>query len=312
MKAESAGACALAHQAGRVALGLLAALLGAVAGCGSGGAGLDEVHAQNRANLTYPADDDEAALRALHERLTVAANASYGQPAGIGDQPGVHRETWCLPTGTSAEPGLGGPLCTAQGPGTEQLQISWLEADPDATPGTGVDEASLELGHSTDRYQFGFDTAFESNFALTAPGLGSFDIVAARYTLDVEGTNLPTIYSQPVADSARGDLLAYLASPQDLAANATAKLETLRAQTQEWLDLPGLRRRFNCETKPGIEGQVTECDEAELSAAERGELRATVDAMIDGRIVEVQANAEPLHALLVEATLADRCPACWG
>ncbi len=288
---------------------LLVAVLIVVSGCGTGD-GLDEVHAANRANLGFPAPDDEAALRTVHGRLTSAATASYGQPAGTGDQHGVHRETWCLPAGTTAEPGLGGPLCTASGPGTEQLQISWLGPDPDSSPGAGA--ASMEASHTTDRYQFGFDSAFEGNFGLTAPGLGSYEVVAVRYTLDVEGTNLPTIYSQPVADSARADLLAYLASPQDLAAHATAKLETLRAQTQQWLDLPALLRRFNCEKKQGIEGQVTECEEAELSAAERDELRATVDATIDGRIAEAQANAETLHALLVEATLADRCPTCWG
>lgn len=68
MKAEVAGTRPLTHQAERVALGLLAALLLAVAGCGSGGDGLDEVHAGNRANLVFPADDDEAALRALYGR----------------------------------------------------------------------------------------------------------------------------------------------------------------------------------------------------------------------------------------------------
>lgn len=244
----------------------MAAVL-AVAGCGFGGDGLDQVHAQNQANLAYPADDDEATLQRLHDQLAAAA----------GDDGAV--------------------------------TVRWQAA---GAAGGGDPVGSIELDHRTDRYQFTFETLYDDDFALTTTGLGSFGIVAARYTLDVEGTNLPPIYSQPTADSARADLLAYLASPQDLIAHATEKLETLRTQTQEWLDLPGLRRQFNCEQKAGIEGQVTDCDEAELSAAERDELRATVDAMIDGRIAEVQANAEAVHALLVEATLADRCPTCWG
>ncbi len=199
-------------------------------------------------------------------------------------------------------------LAAAAGDGRE-VTVGWQAG---GAAGGGDPVGSIHFDHLTDRYQFTFETLYDDDFELAAPGLGSFGIVAARYILDVEGTNLPPVYSQPVADSARADLLAYLASPQDLAAHATAKLETLRAQTQKWLDLPGLRRRFNCEQKAGLEGQVTECDEAELSAAERDELRATVDAMIDGRIAEAQTNAEAVHALLVEATLADRCPTCWG
>jgi len=183
----------------------------------------------------------------------------------------------------------------------------------DAGAAGGTDPVgSIDVGHATDRYRFTFETLYDDDFELSATGLGSFSIVAARYTLDLPDTNLPPIYSQPVAPSARADLATYLASPEDLAAHATAKLETLRAQAQRWLDLPGLRRQFNCETKPGIEGQVTRCQHAELSDAERDELRATVDAAVDARIAEAEANAQALHPLLVEATLADRCPGCWG
>lgn len=246
---------------------LLVVVLALGAGCGLGDDGLGPVHAQNQANLAYPADDDEGTLRRIHDQLAAAA----GNDGAV--------------------------------------SVGWQAA---GAAGGGDPVGSIEFEHLTDRYQFTFETLYDDDFDLAVPGLGSFEIVAARYTLDVEGTNLPPVYSRPVADSARADLLAYLASPEDLAAHATAKLETLRAQTQEWLDLPGLRRQFDCEQKAGLEGQVTECNEAELSAAERDELRATVDAMVDARMAEVQANAEAVHALLVEATLADRCPACWG
>ena len=51
---------------------------------------------------------------------------------------------------------------------------------------------------------------------------------------------------------------------------------------------------------------------AELSDTERDQLRAGVDADIDARIAEVRTEAPALYPLLVEATLADRCPTCWG
>lgn len=256
------------HRARRLGLGPLAALL-TLAGCGFGGDDFDEVHAQNQVNLAYPADDDEATLRGLYDRLAAAA----------------------------AEDG--------------EVTVGWNPAGP-ADAGGGAPEGSIEVEHVTDRYRFSFETLYDDDFTLAAPELGSFDIVAARYTLEVEGTNLPTIYSQPTADSARADLKAYLASPEGLAAHATEKLETLRTQAQRWLDLPALRRQFDCETRPGIEGDVTRCQHADLGEAEREQLRATVDATIDARIAEAQANAAALHPLLVEATLADRCPTCWG
>ncbi|MEZ5407617.1 MAG: hypothetical protein R2761_06300 [Acidimicrobiales bacterium] len=290
----------------------MAAIL-TVADCGFGGDGLDQVHEQNRVNLAYPADDAESTLHEVYERLTAAAGTAFGPPAATTDQFGVRRDTWCRPAGTTARVGAaGGPACDATGAdaGADagELVIVWNAAeDDDDEP---VD--SIEVDHRSERYQFTFETLYDDHFELAAPGLGSFSIVAARYALDVDGTNLPTVYSQPLADSARADLLAYLASPEGLAAQATAKLETLRAQTQRWLDLPGLRRQFGCETKPGIEGQVTRCQQAELSADERNALRTTVDDIIDGRIAEVEANAAALHPLLVEATLSDRCPDCWG
>ena len=262
------------HRSGRVGPVLVAALLAALAGCGFCGDGFDEVHDQNQANLAYPADDSEATLQGLHDRLAA--------------------------------------VTTGAAPGDGQVTVEWNPAGSTGAAGGGDPVASIEVEHVTDRYRFTFETLYDDDFELAAPGLGSFSIVAARYTLEVEGTNLPTIYSQPTADSARADLLAYLASPEAMATHATEKLETLRTQARQWLDLPALRRQFDCETKPGIEGNVTRCRHAELSDAERDQLKAAVDATIDARIAEAQANAAALHPLLVEATLADRCPACWG
>lgn len=290
-----------------------AALL-VVAGCGHGNSGFEPVFDQNNANLSYPAVDDEPAQLALHQRLTAAADSSFGPPSAVSDQAGIHRETWCRPAGGGTEPDLGGATCATRSPGLEELQTGWLSADAPNPASTGPGTASVEVRHDTDRYNFQYVTAFEGYFELGNTGLGTFPIVSARYTLEVPDTNLPAVFSQPVADSVRADLLAYLASPEDLTAHATAKLETLRTQTQQWLDLPHLRRTYDCEVEQDFlgEGEQTVCQEAELTDAERQALHTWVDTAIDDRIAEAGANAEALHTLLVEATLADRCPTCWG